>query len=167
MIFWGGGFLADFSVIIAIHQIEMISFIKLFPVIRFFLLQLILGKVSCFCCLINMVLNFNVFNWFCVDMCWGVFLGRRRVVFSFVHSSSLLLRWILFAKMLSSCAPSGGKIWNQDCCFPCIFHLCWGWVIHILGGVLFLGIFAIFYSHQKAIISVIKLSWWSGWIARC
>ncbi len=144
MIFWGGGFLADFSVIIAIHQIEMISFIKLFPVIRFFLLQLILGKVSCFYCLIDMVLNFNVFNWFCVDMCWGVFLGRRRVVFSFVHSSSLLLRWILFTRMLSSCAPSGGKIWNQDCCFPCIFHLCWGWMIHILGGGAFSGGFCNF-----------------------
>ena len=75
--------LADFFLIIAIHQIEMISFIKLFPVIRFFLLQLILGRVSCFCCLINMVLNFNVSSWFCVDMCWGVFLGRRRVVFLF------------------------------------------------------------------------------------
>ncbi len=126
--------LADFFLIIAIHQIEMISFIKLFPAIRFFLLQLILGKVSCFCCLINMVLNFNVFDWFCVDMCWGVFLGRRRVVLSFVHSSSLFLRWILFAKTPSSCAPSSGEIWNQDCCFLCIFHLCWGWMIRILGG---------------------------------
>jgi hypothetical protein len=34
--------LADFSLIIAIHQMEMISFIKLFPVIRFFMLQLML-----------------------------------------------------------------------------------------------------------------------------
>ncbi len=62
MIFGGGGFLANFSGVIAIHQIEMISFIKLFPVIRFFLLQLILGKVSCFYSLINMVLNLNVYN---------------------------------------------------------------------------------------------------------
>jgi hypothetical protein len=54
--------LGDFSLIIAIHQIEMISFIKLFPVIRFFLLQLMLGKVSRLCCLINMVLNFNDFS---------------------------------------------------------------------------------------------------------
>ena len=149
------------------HQIEMTSFIKLFPVIRFFLLQLMLGKVSSFCCLINMMLNFNVYNWFCVDMCWGVCFGRRRVAFLLWPIFFLLLRWILFAKMPSSCVPSGGKIWNQDCCFPCIFHLCWGWVIHILGGVLFPGVFAIFYSYQKAIISVTKLSWWSGWIARC
>jgi hypothetical protein len=54
--------LGDFSLIIAIHQIEMISFIKLFPVIRFLLLQLMLGKVSRLCCLINMVLNFNDFS---------------------------------------------------------------------------------------------------------
>ncbi len=39
----------------------MNSFIKYFPVIRLFLLQLMLGEVSCFCCLINLVLNFNVF----------------------------------------------------------------------------------------------------------
>jgi hypothetical protein len=63
------------------HQIEMTSFIKLFPVIRFFLLQLMLGKVSSFFCLINTTLNFNFYNWFFVDMCWGVCLGRRRVAF--------------------------------------------------------------------------------------
>ncbi len=124
------------------HQIEMISFIKLFPVIRFFLLQLMLGKVSSFCCLINMVLNFNVYNWFCVDMCWGVCLGHRRVAFLLWPIFFLLLRWILFAKTLSSCAPSGGKISNQDCCFPCVFHLCWGWMTRVVGGGgVFLGAF--------------------------
>jgi hypothetical protein len=76
-------FSCTFSVIFAIIKIEMISFIKLFPVIRFFLLQLMLGEVSSFCCLINMVLNFNVYNRICVDMCWGVFLGRGRVVYPF------------------------------------------------------------------------------------
>ncbi len=60
---------------------EMISFIKLFPVIRFFLLHLMLGKVSSFCRLINLILNFNVYNRFFVDMRWGVCLGRRRVAF--------------------------------------------------------------------------------------
>jgi len=55
-------FLVDFALIIAIHHTEMISFIKFFPVIRFFLLQRMLGEVSCFCCLIKLVLNFNVFD---------------------------------------------------------------------------------------------------------
>ncbi len=43
---------------------------------------------------------------------------------------------ILFAKMLSSCVPSGGKILNQDCCSPCVFHLCWGcvWLASWEGG---------------------------------
>jgi hypothetical protein len=83
----------DFSLVIAIHQTEMISFIKLFPVIRFFLLQLMLGEVSCFFCLFNLVLNFSVVDWICVALCWGVFfLGHRRVVFSFVYLFSLLLR---------------------------------------------------------------------------
>ncbi len=133
------------------HQIEMISFIKLFPVIRFFLLQLMLGKVSSFCCSINMMLDFNVYNWFCVVMCWGVRLGRRRVAFLLWPIFFLLLRWIFFAKMLSSCAPSGGKIWNQDCCSTCVFHLCWGWVTRIVGGGrggTFPGVFAIFYFYR-------------------
>ena len=116
------------------HQIEMISFIKLFPVIRFFLLQLMLGKVSSFCCLINMTLNLNFYNWSFVDMCWGVCLGRRRVAFHLWPNFFLLLRWLLFVKMFSSCAPSGGKILNQDWCFPCVFHLCWGCVTRFLGG---------------------------------
>ena len=30
MIIWGGGFLTDFSLVIAFHKIEMNSFIKLF-----------------------------------------------------------------------------------------------------------------------------------------
>ena len=41
-------FLVDLALIIAIHQTEMISFIKLFPVIRFFLLQLMLLKYYVF-----------------------------------------------------------------------------------------------------------------------
>jgi hypothetical protein len=66
-------FLVDFALIIAIHHTEMISFIKLFPVIRFFLLQLMLGEVSCFRYLIKLVLDFNVFDRICMDLCWGVF----------------------------------------------------------------------------------------------
>jgi hypothetical protein len=41
-------FLVDFALIIAIHHTEMISFIKFFPVIRFFLLQLMLLKYYVF-----------------------------------------------------------------------------------------------------------------------
>ncbi len=55
-------FLVDFVLIIAIHHTEMISFIKLFPVIRFFLLQLMLGEVSFFHYLVKLVLDLNVFD---------------------------------------------------------------------------------------------------------
>ncbi len=40
-------------------------------------------EVLCACCLIMLVLSSSVFDWFYVDVCWGVFfLMRRRVVFS-------------------------------------------------------------------------------------
>jgi hypothetical protein len=77
MISWGGGFLVDFVLISANYRIEMISFIKFFPVIRFFLLQRRLGEVSCLCCLIKLSSNFNIFDrftWICVGV---FFLGRR------------------------------------------------------------------------------------------
>ena len=104
-------FLCYFSWI-ANYQIVMISFIKLFPVIRFFLLQLMLGEVSCFAVCLNWcwILTFLTdFVWICVGV---FFLGRRRVVSFFVCLSSLLLRWILLVRMLSYCAPSSGEIWN-------------------------------------------------------
>jgi hypothetical protein len=98
MISWGGGFLvALFFNISANYHIDMISFIKFFPVIRFFLLQRRLGEVSCLCCLINLLLNFKTFDCCFVDLCWVLFHWRRRVVFSLVYSSFLLLRWLLFA----------------------------------------------------------------------
>jgi len=89
------------------------------------------------------------FEWICVDMCCGVCLGRRWAVFSFLYFPFLLLCWILIAKMSFLCAPSGGKILNWGCCFPCIFHLCWGWVIHILvrgggGGGLLRGLYCVY-----------------------
>jgi hypothetical protein len=34
------------------------------------------------------------------------------VVFSSAYLFSSLLRWILFARMFSYCAPSSGGIWN-------------------------------------------------------
>jgi hypothetical protein len=67
--YWGGDFLADFALIIAIHQIEMISFIKFFPVIRFFLLQLMLLKYYvfvawlCWCWVSAFLTNFA---WICI-----------------------------------------------------------------------------------------------------
>ncbi len=44
------------------HHTEMISFIKFFPVIRFFLLQRRLSEVLCLCCLIKLLLNFKSFD---------------------------------------------------------------------------------------------------------
>ena len=110
--YWGGDFLADFALIIAIHQIEMISFIKFFPVIRFFLLQLMLLKYYvfvawlCWCWVSAFLTNFA---WICVGV---LFLRHGQVVFSSAYLFSSLLRWILFARMLSYCAPSSGGIWN-------------------------------------------------------
>ncbi len=116
------------------HQIEMTSFIKLFPVIRFFLLQLMLGRVSFAAWLIWLwILIF--YNWFFVDMCWGVCLGRRRVAFHLWPNFFLLLRWLLFVKMFSSCAPSGGEILNQDCA-PHVYFISAGgvWLASWGGG---------------------------------
>ena len=68
--YWGGDFLADFALIIAIHQIELhkvFSCHSLFPAAAHAV------EVLCVCCLIMLMLSFSVFDWFCVDMCWGVF----------------------------------------------------------------------------------------------
>ncbi len=143
----------------------MISFIKLFPVIRFFLLQLMLGKVSRLCCLINMVLNFNDFSWIWVDICWGVFLGRRRVVFLFfMHfpfcccAEYYLLRCPLLARHLA--AESGIR---TAASFVYFISAGGGWLAFWGGGGAFPGgLFAIFYSHQKVMISVIKFHWVGG-----
>jgi hypothetical protein len=76
----------------------------------------------------------------------------------------LLMCGILFAKMLSSCVPSGGKILNQDCCSPCVFHLCWGCVTRILGvgGGGFSREIFIFYSHQKKLRYKDFILWFLG-----
>ncbi len=156
------------------HQIEMISFIKLFPVIRFFLLQLMLGKVSSFCCLINMMLNFNVYNWFCVDMCWGVFLGRRRVVYPFpafpffvavlniICQDALLLRAIWWQNLepgllLPMCISSLLGV--------CDSHLGGGKGGGGEGGSSW-GLF-VFLIHVKKWRHKISFSLWFEWIARC
>ena len=55
-------FLVDLALVIAIHHIEMISFIKFFPVIRSFLLQRMAVEVLCVCCLIMLMLSFSVFD---------------------------------------------------------------------------------------------------------
>jgi hypothetical protein len=68
---WGGGFLVDFALISANYHTEMISFIKFFPVIRFFLLQRRLGEVLCVSCLLKLALNFNTFDRIFVNLCWG------------------------------------------------------------------------------------------------
>ncbi len=74
----GGDFLADFALISAIHQIEMISFIKFFPVIRFFLLQRRLCEVSCFVSGLN-CLQILILLICITEICVGVFffLGCR------------------------------------------------------------------------------------------
>jgi hypothetical protein len=112
-----------------------------------------LGKVSSFCCLINMVLNFNVSNWFCVDMCWGVFLGCGRVVFSsFLYfrfcccAEYYLLRCSLLACHLA--AESGIRAAASSVYF---ISAGGGWFTSWGGGEggLSLGVFAIFYFYRK------------------
>ena len=85
-------FLVDLALVIAIHHIEMISFIKFFPVIRFFLLQRRLGEVSCLCCLIKLTLNFNTFDRIFVDLCWGFS--------SWTYTSSVFLGVFFFCVLL-------------------------------------------------------------------
>ena len=69
--------LADFSLIIAIHQIEMISFIKLFSCHSVFPDAAHAVEVSCSCWLIlnsDEFLTFlKDFAWICVGVCsWDV-----------------------------------------------------------------------------------------------
>ncbi len=52
IIFCGGRFLVDFSLIIAIHHVEMISFIKLFSCHSVFPAAAHAVEVPCFCWLI-------------------------------------------------------------------------------------------------------------------
>ena len=59
--YWGGDFLADFALIIAIHQIEMISFIK-FSCYSLFPAAAHAVEVLCVCCLIMLMLSFSVFD---------------------------------------------------------------------------------------------------------
>jgi hypothetical protein len=88
-IFWGGGFSCRFRFNNCYSSTEMISFIKFFSCHSVFPAAAHAVEVLYLSCLIILVLGLNVSDWFCVDMCWGVFfLGRRRVVFFFVHSSS-------------------------------------------------------------------------------
>jgi hypothetical protein len=61
-----------FALIIAIHHIEMISYIKFFSCHSVFPAAAHAVEVSCFCRLNILFLSFNVFDRFCVDMCWGV-----------------------------------------------------------------------------------------------
>ena len=85
---WGGGFLADFVVIIAIHHTEMISFIKFFSCHSFFPAAAHAVEVLVFVAWFKLVLNSNVFDWSCVDLCWGVFfLGCRWIAYILVYSS--------------------------------------------------------------------------------
>ena len=55
-------FLADFALIIAIHQIEMISFIKFFSCHSLFHAAAPAVEVFCVCCLIMLMLSFSVFD---------------------------------------------------------------------------------------------------------
>ncbi len=55
-------FLADFVLIIAIHQIEMISFIKFFSCHSLFPAAAHAVEVLCVCCFIMLVLSFSVFD---------------------------------------------------------------------------------------------------------
>ncbi len=68
---------------ICYHHIEMVSFIKLFPVIRSFLLQLMLMKCHVLLVDINSNKFSNVFERFCVDAWWGVVPGLGRVDYLF------------------------------------------------------------------------------------
>ncbi len=65
------------------HQIEMISFIKLFSCHSVFPAAAHAVEVIVLVVDLNSDEFFNVFERFCVDMWWGVFLGRRRVVYPF------------------------------------------------------------------------------------
>ncbi len=70
-------FLADFSVVIAIHRIEMISFIKLFSCHSVFPAAAHADEVSFLLDSVNSNEFITCFELICVDMCWGACLGRR------------------------------------------------------------------------------------------
>ena len=72
--------------------------------------------------------------------------------------------------MFFSCAPSGGKILNQGCCSPCVFHLCWGCVTRILGvggGRLFPGDFHFLFTSKKMALKDKDFILWFLGKAKC
>jgi hypothetical protein len=128
-------FFCRFVLISANYHIEMISFIKFFPVIRFFLLQRRLGEVSCLCCLIKLLLNFKLLTDCFVDLCWVLFLWRRRVVFSLVYFSSLLLRWLLFLRCFCIARHLAAEFWTRLAAFSVyVFFAIGGWITSWIGA---------------------------------
>ncbi len=129
-------FSCRFVLISANYHIEMISFIKFFPVIRFFLLQRRLSEVSCVCFLIKLLLNFKTFDWLFRRFVLGsFFLSRRRLVFCLVISPPCccadyyLLRCFCIARHLAA------EFWTRLAAFSVyVFFAIGGWFISWIGA---------------------------------
>ena len=140
------------------HQREMISFIKFFPVIRYFLLQRRLGEVLCVCCLIKLALNFNTFDRILVDLCWGV---SSQTYMSSVFLGVFLLfvaALIIICQNVSILRAIQRRNLELDSRLsPYMSSLLWVDDSRLGEALLFFVSFVICYFHQIVMISVIKL----------